>query len=116
MDISDRAKREIRSFAIKNTRTAFYSAAPIEVVDGWAPPTFTGRGFRYQTKTGKPVYPSAYRKAWGKPIYIHSTRRVVVGKKWLHQLETDILQLKLSEGRRIVSRALVEFISNFGDA
>lgn len=56
----------------------------VEVVGGTAAPHVEGEGCCYQTPAGKPVYhPSAYRRAFGRPVYCASTRRVVVGMLWL---------------------------------
>jgi hypothetical protein len=118
MQISLQAATEIRRFAIQHNKGYSYTAATIEVIEGWETPHFIGNSFRWETKSGKPVYhPNAYRRAWGKPIYIPSTRRIVVGQKWLAQLEKDLLQIKLSRQRgRLVDRSIVDFIFNFEDA
>jgi hypothetical protein len=59
-------------------------------------------------------YPNAYRKAFGKPIYIKSSCRIVVGRSWLKQLEIDLIQVKLSRKRgKFVSQQLAKFIFYF---
>jgi hypothetical protein len=111
-DLSDDAKKQIRSFAIRSIKTC--ASPTIQLIDGNSKPRIVGRTFRWETKTGKPVYyPNAYKRAWGKPIYIASTRRIQVGKQWVELLETDLLQLKMSCGRSLVHRELVKFNRNF---
>jgi len=57
---------------------------PIEIIKGNTPPKLKGRGYYYTNKSGDEIrYPEAYRKAFGKPIYNHSTIRVEVGSNWL---------------------------------
>src|SRR5271165_6172658 len=89
------ALREIRSYAIRHAGGQYvYKAAPIEHVDGMTKPHFVGESYSFQTKTGKPVrHPNAYRRAWGKPVYIASTRRIIVGRDWIKQLKVDIAKL-----------------------
>jgi hypothetical protein len=115
MILSSEVKRECRYVARKNGGGYVRSDAPIVIEPGKAAPRYVGHSFRFETKTGKPVYhPNAYRRAWGKPVYIPSTRHIVVGKQWLWQLEKDLLQLKLSRQRgRLVDRVLVDFVANF---
>lgn len=112
--LSAEAIRQIRSWALK--RYSIRSDAPVVLVDGNSKPKCKGSSYRYETKTGKPVYhPNAYRRAWGKPIYIPSTRRIEVGRKWAVQLEKDILHVKLCrQNKRFVNRSVVDFIYNFG--
>ena len=56
---------------------------PIVIVDGDSAPTCKGKGWHYRNKSGDIIqYPNAYRRAWGKPIYYHSTIRIEVGKEW----------------------------------
>jgi hypothetical protein len=56
----------------------------VVVVPGCAPPKLCGEGYHWVTPGGRPVYhPSAYRRAFGRPVYVHSTRRVEVGAMWL---------------------------------
>lgn len=115
MKITDEAKKEIRSYALRNTSGYGYSAAPIMVEDGNSPPRWAGSSFHYENKSGDYIYhPNAYRRAWGKPIYIASTRHIVVGSKWIRQLEIDIIQVKMSrQQNRLVHRELAEFSFNF---
>jgi len=57
---------------------------PVCIVDNDSPPKLCGSPYRYENVSGDIIhYPNAYKRAWGKPIYIHSTRRVEVGAKWL---------------------------------
>ena len=50
---------------------------PIEIVQG-------SDAAHYVNKSGDIIHhPNAYRRAWGKPIYVASTLRIVVGAKWL---------------------------------
>lgn len=77
-NLSKVIKRLLRSAA--NAR----SNCPIKIVNGSAPPKLKGRGYYYTNKSGDEIrYPEAYRKAFGKPIYNHSTIRVEVGSDWL---------------------------------
>jgi hypothetical protein len=58
---------------------------PIQVVHGSAAPHETGESWHYVTRGGSRIWhPSAYSKrGWGNMVYIHSTRRVVVGAEWI---------------------------------
>lgn len=57
---------------------------PIEIVPGYAAPTLKGRSYYWTTPGGQPVYhPNAYRRAWGKPVYNASSRRIEVGQGWI---------------------------------
>lgn len=48
------------------------------------PPKLKGKSYHYTNKSGHMIYhPNAYRRAWGKPIYRHSTLRIEVGCDWL---------------------------------
>jgi len=63
---------------------------PVVIVDGDMPPTLCGRSYYFTNKSGHKIrHPSAYRKAWGKPIYNPSTIRVEVGSSWLLYNFTD---------------------------
>lgn len=69
-------------------RAQFHRAGrhcPIEEVDGFAPPFLFGEPAYYTTVTGKPILGrlSAYRRAYGRPVYHCSTVRIVVGRGWL---------------------------------
>lgn len=116
MKISKEAAKEIRSWAIRNTNGYSYSAAPIVIEEGNSSPHWGGASFHYENKSGDWIrHPNAYRRAWGKPIYVASTRHIVVGKLWLKQLEIDLLQVKLShQAKRLVHRELAEFVFHFG--
>ena len=47
-------------------------------------PRVAGEGPRWTTRGGEPIrYPGAYRRAYGKPIYVPSERALVVGRNWL---------------------------------
>lgn len=60
------------------------SNCPITIVNGNNPPKLKGRSYYYTNKSGHEIHhPSAYRKAWGKPIYHASTIRIEVGDDWL---------------------------------
>ena len=78
-DVSKLLKKWIREVAgAKGTN------CPIKVVIGNNPPTLKGRSWCYQNKSGDVIrYVNAYKRAWGKPIYVHSTRRIEVGSDWL---------------------------------
>lgn len=57
---------------------------PIETVDGFKAPKLVGRSYHYENASGDLIrYPSAYRKAYGKPIYCASTKAIIVGRGWL---------------------------------
>jgi hypothetical protein len=113
MNISTEAKKEIRSLALRKERGS--SSAPIVVEDSSAAPYWVGDSFHYENKSGDRIrYPNAYRRAWGKPIYVKSTRRIMVGKEWLKQLEIDLIQVKLSRRRgKLVRRDLAKFVFYF---
>lgn len=115
MTISLSAKKEIRSWVIRNLKDKGYNSVPIIIGDGNHPPKLKGNSFRYENKSGNVInYPNAYRKAFGKPIYINSTRHILVGSKWLKKLEVDLLYNKLcKEYKKIISRSLAEFIFNY---
>lgn len=56
---------------------------PICIVPGNKAPILAGESAYYTNKSGDIVrHPNAYRRAFGKPIYHHSTRRIEVGEKW----------------------------------
>ena len=60
------------------------SHIPVRVVPGWQRPIKRGEGYYWETPSGNICYhPSAYRNAFGHPVYVHSTHRVEVGKLWL---------------------------------
>lgn len=74
---------------------------PIKVVEGDSAPKSKGSGYFYTTPSGNRVYhPNAYRAAWGKPIYHHSTIRIEVGNEWpMHMglLASKITQESISQ-------------------
>jgi hypothetical protein len=115
MKTSYKSKKEIRSWAMRNAKGYSYSAAPIVIEDGKSPPRWAGSSYHFENKSGDYIrHPNAYRRVWGKPIYIASTRHIVVGKDWVKQLEIDIIQVRLSRHRnRLVHRELAEFVFNF---
>jgi len=70
---------------------------PIRVVDGDQAPQLLGTSYHWETPSGQICrYPSAYRRAFGRPVYCASTRRVEVGREWL-------------ASRRIPEQSLVVF-------
>lgn len=73
------------SKAVRAAVNASGTSYPIRIVDGSAAaPELVGESHHYVTPGGKPVYhPNAYRRAWGKPIYVSSTRAITVGRDWL---------------------------------
>jgi hypothetical protein len=57
---------------------------PIVVVKGENPPALKGKSWHYVNKSGDVIrHVNAYKQAWGKPIYVRSTRRIEVGSDWL---------------------------------
>jgi hypothetical protein len=120
MKISRQAVKQIRSFALHHASGYGYSAAAIVLEGGRSPPRWEGISFHFENKSGDLIrHPNAYRRAWGKPIYIASTRHIIVGKDWVKQLEIDLLQVKLTRAKkngRLASRELAKFIFYFGDA
>jgi hypothetical protein len=115
MNISEKAKTEIRSYCLRH-RLSNYPISKIEVVAAGSP-RVKGESYHYENKRGETIrYVNAYRKAWGKPIYVPSTMRILVGKDWIKKLEKDLLQLKLSKEQGfLVHRTMVDFVFNFGD-
>jgi hypothetical protein len=60
----------------------------IEIVPGIAlAPRTVGQSWHYCTRGGTRIYhPSAYRShGWSNMVYVHSTRRVLVGEQWVAQ-------------------------------
>ena len=77
-DISRLLRKMIRGSVGAN------NSCPILLVPGNFPPVIHGEGWHYRNKRGDRIWhPGAYRRAWGKPIYVSSTRRVEVGVGWL---------------------------------
>ena len=71
---------------------------PIKIVNGNVAPIIKGHHFYWSNKSGDVIrYPNAYKRAWGKPIYNHSTIRVEVGSDWLLTSLTtnNVKELKL---------------------
>lgn len=62
---------------------------PIVVDDnGTEPPAWAGKRYHHTNASGDIIrHPSAYRRAYGKPIYVASTRHVTVGLLWLQAYE-----------------------------
>lgn len=62
------------------------TAYPILVVGGSRGPRLAGEGFHHVTPGGRPVrFPNAYRRAYGKPVYVASTVRIEVSLSWLRR-------------------------------
>lgn len=56
----------------------------VELVVGDESPRQIGTAAYWETPSGARChYPNAYRKAYGRPVYIHSTIRVQVGAGWM---------------------------------
>lgn len=69
---------------LARTEAGAHASCPVDVIPGDAAPEVTGRSYHWVTPGGRPVrYPSAYRRAWGKPVYVASTIGVEVGAEWL---------------------------------
>lgn len=90
LDATIRLGGEAVSDPCAEERTAIRKLAggwrePVIVVEGLGAPNRLGTGYYYENKSGDRVYhPNAYRRAWGKPIYVSSTARVEVGRAWLY--------------------------------
>lgn len=70
--------------SIREIAKAPYNHVPIKFLDNCAPPVTKGNSFFFTNKRGDIIhYPNAYSRAWGKPIYHHSTVEVEVGKEWI---------------------------------
>ncbi len=77
-DVSRLLKKWIREVAGARNN------CPIVVVKGGSAPTLLGKSYHYVNKSGDIIrHPNAYKRAWGKPIYMPSTIRVEVGANWL---------------------------------
>jgi hypothetical protein len=64
------------------------SNRPVKVVrNSTDPPTFQGRSYGWQTKTGIEIrYPTAYsKKGWSSMRYRASNRKIIVGDEWLRE-------------------------------
>ena len=67
-------------------------------------PKTIGTGYYFTNKSGDIIhYPSAYSRAWGKPIYNLSTRRIEVGKNW---------KPKMPKGMTLHNRGGLHFVRN----
>ena len=59
-------------------------SCPISFKLGNSPPKIVGESYHYENKSGDLIrHPSAYKRAWGKPIYISSSRQIEVGFDWI---------------------------------
>lgn len=59
---------------------------PVRIIAGDGDPKLIGSPYHYENKSGELIHhPTAYRRAWGKPIYIASTLEVVVGNMWFNK-------------------------------
>ena len=88
--VSNMISRRIRRAVLKSAGET-QANIQIEVIPGVAvAPRTVGETYHYVTPGGRPVYhPNAYRRAWGKPVYVASTRRVIVGEQWLAAAATE---------------------------
>jgi hypothetical protein len=60
-----------------------HTTCPVRIVAGALAPEVRGESYHWTTPGGAPVrYPSAYSRAFGRPVYHASTLRVVVGEDW----------------------------------
>ena len=61
------------------------SSCPVEFLKGNQPPRLEGEESRYETRGGQRIsHPSAYsRRGWSNMIYRSSTKRIIVGLKWI---------------------------------
>ncbi len=63
---------------------ADHNRVPVTVVYGWMRPKQVGYGGYWETPAGNIChYPHAYQKACGNPVYIASTRQIIVGQHWI---------------------------------
>lgn len=61
-------------------------------------PKVAGVGYRHETPSGELVrHPNAYRQAFGKPVYVASTRRVVVGVEFARAVRSLVRIAPLAE-------------------
>jgi hypothetical protein len=84
MELSRELRRIVRRIA--GIGRYGWTGIPVEVVDGSNPPRVAGDYWHYETRGGRRIYhPTAYsKKGWSNMVYVHSTRRVEVGKDWLN--------------------------------
>jgi hypothetical protein len=74
----------IRRYVRRAAGLGSHDTCPVEYTDSDDAPHVEGQSYHYVTPGGAPVrYPNAYRRAWGKPVYVPSSRRVLVGLGWL---------------------------------
>lgn len=98
-----RLKRRIRSDAMESG-----SNSPVVVVEGGSPPKVRGRSYYHTNASGDLIrHPNAYRRAYGKPIYVPSSRRIEVGERWVSAL----LQLKEGTPTGVVNDYLADIES-----
>jgi hypothetical protein len=78
-----------------------HTSCPVRVVSGDVAPHLVGDTYHHVTPSGKLVmYPSAYRRAFGRPVYVPSTLAVEVGQGWLAaQVWTAVRSPSTSVGR-----------------
>jgi len=83
----NRITRKQRRAVLKSADCA-QSNIRIEVLQGIAlAPALAGQSFSYVSPAGRPIrYPYAYMRAYGKPRYVASTKRVVVGDIWIQSI------------------------------
>lgn len=58
---------------------------PIKIIKGKSKPHFTGYGWCYETRGGRPIrYPSSYSKVgWSNMVYVASTLCIEVGADYV---------------------------------
>lgn len=89
--VSPRHALQYRSWLRRQAQAVRY--APIRVVDGAKAPQQLGESGYWTTPSGAICrHPSAYRRAFGRPVYNASTVRVEVGREWLaeHRIPEQI--------------------------
>jgi hypothetical protein len=73
---------------IRSLVGAYGKPYPIVEVPGCEPPGLLGDFGHFVNASGELIrYPNAYRRGWGKPIYVASTVRIEVGALWVRALE-----------------------------
>lgn len=87
-------RRDLRKIA------GAHRSMPVDVIPGDSAPAVTGRPHHWITPGGRPVhFPSAYRRAFGKPVYVSSSLSVEVGVEWLaNRYPKFAAQLQLGAG------------------
>ena len=82
LDNIDQRPSGLRTALRKITQAGW--SIPVELTAGWDAPKIEGDAHSWETPAGDPVrYPSAYRNAFGRPVYVPSSQRIVVGADWL---------------------------------